>query len=205
MTQLIENKPRRRALIATLSHFSPRRRRFVGRNFSSDITDDAQSAYRCADSSAACISFFVRSSRSLFSNRRKSAIYAVCCLSFISVPTFELKAKGVASGFEEERDGGKVRTRKRNSESCPKREGMQGMFGDEGHLGAFAAVPDLRACGMLRQLEEQARHEAFSSDASSNHSLVRTRRGLALVLCGRDHGLIARAATESSRRENRAG
>jgi hypothetical protein len=47
MTQLIENKPRRRALIATLLHFSPRRRGFVGRSFSSDITDDARSAYRC--------------------------------------------------------------------------------------------------------------------------------------------------------------
>jgi hypothetical protein len=61
MTQLIENKPRRHALIATLLHFYPSRR-FVGRSFrafcvpipsgSSDITDDARSAYRCADSPA---------------------------------------------------------------------------------------------------------------------------------------------------------
>src|ERR1700722_1628257 len=37
MTQLIENKPPRRGMIATLSHFCPPRRRFVGRSFSSDI------------------------------------------------------------------------------------------------------------------------------------------------------------------------
>jgi Cof subfamily protein (haloacid dehalogenase superfamily) len=43
MTQLIENKPPRCALIATLSHFCPSRR-FVGRSFSSDITDIARSA-----------------------------------------------------------------------------------------------------------------------------------------------------------------
>jgi hypothetical protein len=47
MTQLIENKRRRRVLIATLSRFSPRPRRFVGRSLSSDITDGARSAYRC--------------------------------------------------------------------------------------------------------------------------------------------------------------
>src|SRR5580700_490000 len=52
MTQLVENKPPRRALIATLSHISTRRRRFVGRSFSSDITHDARSAYGCAASPA---------------------------------------------------------------------------------------------------------------------------------------------------------
>ena len=69
MSQLTENKPRRRALIATLSHFSARRRCFVGRSFSSDITDDARSAYRCAGSIAACIRSFDRSSKSRNSNR----------------------------------------------------------------------------------------------------------------------------------------
>src|SRR5271156_1889216 len=54
MTQLIENKPRRRALIATLSHFYPSRR-LVGRSFSSDIMEVARSAFLCAGSSAACI------------------------------------------------------------------------------------------------------------------------------------------------------
>ena len=48
MTQVIENKPPRRALIATLSHFCASRRRFVGRSFSSDITGVAPTRYRCA-------------------------------------------------------------------------------------------------------------------------------------------------------------
>ena len=76
MTQLIENKPRRHALIATLSHFYPSRS-FVGRSFSSDITRDARSAYRCADSIAACIRTFDRSSKSRICNRRKSAIFSL--------------------------------------------------------------------------------------------------------------------------------
>src|SRR4029077_14595027 len=72
MTQLIENKPRRQPLIATLSHSCPspvwgvrwappesrnRTRRLVGRSFSSDITRDARSAFLCADSPAACTRF----------------------------------------------------------------------------------------------------------------------------------------------------
>jgi hypothetical protein len=54
MTQLIENKPPRRALIATLSQFCASRRRFVGRSSSSDITGVARTRYRCAGSLAAC-------------------------------------------------------------------------------------------------------------------------------------------------------
>jgi hypothetical protein len=120
MTQLIENKPRRRALIATLLHFS-----LGGRSFSSDITDDARSAYRCADSPAACsdscllialisnrrscqLEFDVtacKQTTACVSNRRKSATYAYRRLSFISALTFGFKAKGVAFEFEEERDG----------------------------------------------------------------------------------------------------
>jgi hypothetical protein len=119
--------------------------------------------------------------------------------------TFRLKAKGVAFGLEEDRDGDGVRTPETNSESCAERQGMQGMFGDGGRLGASEAVSDLRACGMLRQFEEQACYEAFSQGASSNYSIVRAGRGLALVLCGRDHDLMGRAATASSQRENRMG
>src|SRR4029077_19179483 len=112
MTQLIENKPPRRALIVTLFHSDapttvvvlpnrglPGRRRvepggpvqreskdrprlshrcFVGRSFSSAITGDARSAYRCAPlfaeglaafRRAACIRSFDRSSKSRNSNR----------------------------------------------------------------------------------------------------------------------------------------
>jgi hypothetical protein len=124
MTQLIENKPPRRALIATLLHFSPPRRCFVGRSFSSDMTDDARSAYRCAGSIAACIRSFDRSSKSRISNRniprlethltlgrstRNPFLIAtklhIVKLGFISALTFELKAKGVAFEFREDRDG----------------------------------------------------------------------------------------------------
>src|SRR5271168_5158373 len=86
MAQLIENKPPRRAPIATLSHLCPSRRfgilssrhggaypkryRFVGRSFSSDITDDARSAFLCAGSIAACIRSFDRSSKCRISNRQ---------------------------------------------------------------------------------------------------------------------------------------
>jgi uncharacterized membrane protein len=48
MTQLIENKPPRRALIATLSHFYPPRRRFVGQSLGSDINGVARRGYHCA-------------------------------------------------------------------------------------------------------------------------------------------------------------
>jgi len=181
MTQLIENKPRRRALIATLLHFddptrvvvlpnrsrpSPRHtglpgrrqgepgrsvelggsvqreskdrprlshRCFVGRSFSSDMTDDARSAYRCAPlfaeglaafRRAACIRSFDRSSKSRISNRNIPRLEThltlgrstpnpfliatklhIVKLGFISALTFELKAKGVAFEFREDRDG----------------------------------------------------------------------------------------------------
>jgi len=133
MAQRIQNKPSRRALIATLLHFSPRRRCFVGRSFSSDITDDARSAYRCAPlfaeglaafRRAACIRSFDRSSKSRNSNRNIRRLETHLTLGrstrnpfliatklhivkprFISALTFELKAKGVAFEFREDRDG----------------------------------------------------------------------------------------------------
>jgi hypothetical protein len=179
MTQLIENKPPRRALIATLLHFDdpttvvvlpnrglPGRRRvepggpvqreskdrprlshrcFVGRSFSSDITDDARSAYRCAPlfaeglaafRRAACIRSFDRSSKSRNSNRnirrlethltlgrstRNPFLIAtklhIVKLGFISPLTFGFEAKGVAFEFREDRDGGKMRASKTDSES----------------------------------------------------------------------------------------
>jgi hypothetical protein len=60
MTQLIENKPPRPALIAAHSHFCTSRRRFVGRSFSSDITRVAGTRYRCAALPAACTRFGVQ-------------------------------------------------------------------------------------------------------------------------------------------------
>src|ERR1700722_4951879 len=145
MAQRIQNKPSRRALIATLWHFSPRRRCFVGRSFSSDITDDARSAYRCAPlfaeglaafRRAACIRSFDRSSKSRISNRniprlethltlgrstRNPFLIAtklhIVKLGFISPLPFGFEAKGVAFEFREDRDGGKMRASKTDSES----------------------------------------------------------------------------------------
>jgi len=45
------------------------------------------------------------------------------------------------------------------------------MFENGRHLGAFAIVPGVRARGLLRQLQEQARHEAFSQDYTPDHKI----------------------------------
>jgi hypothetical protein len=50
--------------------------------------------------------------------------------------------------------------------------GLRRMFENGGHLGAFEIVPGVRARGLLRQLQEQARHEAFSQDYTSDHEIV---------------------------------
>src|SRR5579859_275878 len=52
-------------------------------------------------------------------------------------------------------------------------------------LGPPAAVHELWTCGVLRFVEEQARHEAFPSDQTSDHAVARTRRRLGLVFCRR--------------------
>src|SRR5579863_7657340 len=54
-------------------------------------------------------------------------------------------------------------------------------------VGASAHVPFLRTCRLLRFLQEQACDQAFSSLQTPGHAVHRTRRELALVLCGRDH------------------
>src|ERR1700726_290938 len=96
MAQRIQNKPSRRALIATLWHFSPRRRCFVGRSFSSDMTDDARSAYRCAPlfaeglaafRRAACIRSSDRSSKSRISNRNNRRLESCLTASRIIART----------------------------------------------------------------------------------------------------------------------
>src|SRR6266567_1397452 len=56
------------------------------------------------------------------------------------------------------------------------------MPGHGRYVGAPSPVPDLRACGVLRRFEEQARHEALPLDPASDSDLARTRRGLELVL-----------------------
>jgi len=56
------------------------------------------------------------------------------------------------------------------------------MFEDEGPLGSFEDVLDLRARRVLRLLQEQARHETFSRDQPSHHPLYLARGRLAMVL-----------------------
>src|SRR6266852_5857510 len=50
------------------------------------------------------------------------------------------------------------------------------------HLGAPAALRDLRPCGLLRLLEEQACHQAFSRDTALHRAAHGAGRKLALVL-----------------------
>src|SRR5579871_34613 len=53
---------------------------------------------------------------------------------------------------------------------------------DGRHVGPSSAVPFVRPCRLLRFLEEQARHEAFSFERSSDCAFARARRKLEVVL-----------------------
>src|SRR5579862_4334655 len=65
-------------------------------------------------------------------------------------------------------------------------------------LGASAALPDLRACRLLRRFEEQARDQALPRHQASHHHLAGARRGLELVLRRRTrHGAGVSAALKS--------
>ena len=50
------------------------------------------------------------------------------------------------------------------------------------YVGDFAHLPRMRACGMLRQFQKQARHETFPSDEASDHAIRDARRRFCLVL-----------------------
>src|ERR1700687_4034226 len=60
------------------------------------------------------------------------------------------------------------------------------MCQDWRYVGAFASVSHVRACGLLRLVQEQARHQAFPQDTASTDPLHRAGGTLDLVLCGRD-------------------
>jgi threonine dehydrogenase-like Zn-dependent dehydrogenase len=55
--------------------------------------------------------------------------------------------------------------------------------------GCIALVPDLRSRRLLRLLSASARKAAFPSQRASNHPILRTGRGLALVLYRPSRGL----------------
>src|SRR6267378_2376799 len=66
---------------------------------------------------------------------------------------------------------------------------LRGMPRGRRHLGTSSTMPGVRARRMLRQLEEQARQQAFQEDRASDHHLARAGGGLELVLRRRDrHG-----------------
>src|SRR5579863_1872078 len=63
-------------------------------------------------------------------------------------------------------------------------EGLRGVSEDGRHVGAPENVSGVRTRGLLRFIEEPPRTCALSRDAASADPKRRTRRGLALVLCG---------------------
>src|SRR6266853_164370 len=66
---------------------------------------------------------------------------------------------------------------------------LRGMPRHGRQLGASSPVPAVRACGLLRRLEEQARLQAFQEDRASDHDFARAGGELELVLRRRDrHG-----------------
>jgi len=62
--------------------------------------------------------------------------------------------------------------------------GLWGVPRDRWALGPPAAVPDLRARRLLRQLDRQTRDRPPPGDRPPDHPLGRARRGLELVLPG---------------------
>ena len=60
------------------------------------------------------------------------------------------------------------------------------MLGDGRYLGSPPALLGMWPRRLLRFIQEQARHQALSSDQTSHHAVVRAGRKLALVLRGRD-------------------
>src|SRR5207253_9376963 len=56
------------------------------------------------------------------------------------------------------------------------------MSQDGGHLGASAAVRELRARRLLRLLQEQARHQTCARNRTSDHQVSRAWRELDVLL-----------------------
>ena len=69
----------------------------------------------------------------------------------------------------------------------PSAEGCEECLKIGDFLGPPANVPHLRPCRLLRQLTQQARHQAFSRHEAPDHHQRRARRRLGLVLSRRDH------------------
>jgi hypothetical protein len=66
---------------------------------------------------------------------------------------------------------------------------MRGVSENRFFVGAFAALPNVRACRLLRRISQPSRQEALSRRRAPNRPVLRTGRELALVLRGRKAGL----------------
>jgi hypothetical protein len=64
--------------------------------------------------------------------------------------------------------------------------GLRGVPGDRQPLGPPPALPQLRACRLLRLLARPPRQRAFPPHRPPRDPLIRARRGMAVVLRGRD-------------------
>src|SRR6267154_1855993 len=73
---------------------------------------------------------------------------------------------------------------------------MRGLPADRRFVDSPPALHGLRARGLLRQLEEQARHRPFLTRRTSDHSVIRAGRGLGLVLHRRDRSRRVRVARQ---------
>lgn len=72
-------------------------------------------------------------------------------------------------------------------DSSSQRAGLRGMPQDWLHLGTFAAVPNMRACRLLRRLPAQACQIALRHYRTSDYRGLRSTRRLGLVLCRRSY------------------
>src|SRR5579883_2529933 len=72
---------------------------------------------------------------------------------------------------------------------------------DGGQLGPSETLPQLRTCGLLRFLEEQARHQTLPPGQASADSFHRGRRELGLVLRRPGNRRRNRISASSTRRE----
>ena len=93
----------------------------------------------------------------------------------------------------------KLPARRRHSRSDAERARLRGMPEDRLALGAFAAMPDLRPCRLLRFLAQQTRHQTFPRHRPSGHRGLRSAGRLGLVLCRRDFRRPRRAHDAAAR------
>src|SRR6266478_4641100 len=76
----------------------------------------------------------------------------------------------------------RMRPCRRYSRRNAERARLRGVSEDRIGMAAFAAMPDLRPCRLLRRIAKPPCHEAFSRHAPPDHRRLRPARRLGLVL-----------------------